>query len=133
MGDYSMKFNPKDFTLYKQNVSFDEKMKHEITKEIASTLGRYGNKIETAVEKQRKILEQLKDFVVFNEKQEISCQDIERMQEDKRKEVLYLIQEYNQNYEAAQKYQYYLNIQKEALKLRGFDYDPYNILPRIKT
>lgn len=127
-----MKYDPNEFKMYKSNVSIDEKIKNEIAKEIASTLGRYGNEIEIAVEKQNKILKELNFFVYINEKYEIEYDDIHSFEKTRQEEIINLIQKYNESYEIAQKYQYYLNIQKEALKLRGFDYDPYKIPLKIK-
>ncbi|RKD29547.1 hypothetical protein [Thermohalobacter berrensis] len=121
-----------DFYKYRSDLSFDEKLQGELLKEIATTLGRYGNKIENAVKEQRNILEEIKEVIYINEKYQIQNRDINALNNRLKEKVIYLIGKYNESWKTATKFQYYLNIQKEALKFRGFDSDPYGILPKLR-
>ncbi len=127
-----MKFDPRDFVSYDKNASFDEKLKNDILKEIASTLGNCGNKIDTAVKRQQKLLEEIQFLINIKEGNKIFYSDLKMLKTEQSKKLYKLVDEYNKNYEIASRYQYYLNVQKEALNFRGFDYDPYKILPKIK-
>lgn len=116
---------------FRSDESFDEKIKNEIYKEIANTLGNYGDIIDKAVKNQNELLCEIKKLVFVNNKNRINLKQLEKLDEKEKIKVYKLIDTYNKNYYIAEKYQYYMNVQKEALNFRGFNYDPYNILPKL--
>lgn len=118
-----MNFSSQTFRL---GLSMNDGIAKEVASEIASTLGIYGKMIEYCVREQNRLIEQIRAKAGFLKKNEV---DVSFSKE--KSSIAELVDEYNENQKAAQKYQYYLNIQKEALGFRGFDYDPYNIPPKI--
>lgn len=104
-----------------------DKIAMEVAGEIANTLGLYGRIVKICVNEQKRLIDEIKEVVELDENNEI-CE----LKDGEYAYVAKLIDEYNENHNVAKKYQHYLNIQKEALGFRGFNYDPYSIMRKIK-
>lgn len=127
-----MAYNPADYVKYSSKLNFEQKIMHEIKREAASTMGRYGKRIDESVKVQKVILDELKELIEVNERFEINEDQLNCLEKALLVKVNKLVKKYNDKQADAELYQYYLNVQKECLNLKVFNRNPYGILPKLK-